>query len=81
MKLLKPFPKRQIVDSAYLKDFADDNFEFDENGGKFSKRVETLGKGEIAHYEQFLLFIEDLFCRHVKTRAYFWRGLKLTIKS
>ena len=40
-----------------FKGFADDNFKFDKNGRKFSKRVEnTLGKGEIAHYEQFLLF-------------------------
>ena len=31
--------------------------EVDENGSRFSKRVEnTLGKGEIARYEQFLLF-------------------------
>ena len=30
---------------------------FDENGTKFSKWVEnTVGKGEIARYEQFLLF-------------------------
>ena len=29
---------------------------FDENGSKFSKWVEnTVGKGEITHYEQFLL--------------------------
>ena len=28
------FPKRQILDSSKLKEFADDNFEFDENGGK-----------------------------------------------
>ena len=35
----------------------DDNFKFDENGRKFSKRLEnTVGKGEIARYEQFLLF-------------------------
>ena len=35
----------------------EDNFKFDENGGKFFKRVEnTVGKGEIARYEQFLLF-------------------------
>ena len=28
-----------------------------ENGGEFSKKVEnTVGKGEIACYEQFLLF-------------------------
>ena len=52
-----PFPKRQILDSSNLKESADDNFEFDETGRKFSKRVEnTVGKGEIARYEQFLLF-------------------------
>ena len=51
------FPKEQILDSSKMKEFAVDNFEFDENGRKFSQRVEnTVGKGEIAHYEQFLLF-------------------------
>ena len=50
-------PKRQNLDSSKLKEFANDNFKYDENGGKFSKRVEnTVGKGEIARYEQFLLF-------------------------
>ena len=40
-----------------MKEFADDNFKFDENGRKLSKQVEdTVGKGEIALYEQFLLF-------------------------
>ena len=40
-----------------MKEFADDNFKFDENGRKLSKWVEnTVGKGEIARYEQFLLF-------------------------
>ena len=39
-----------------MKDFADGNFKFDENSEKFSKTVEnTVGKGEIAHHEQFLL--------------------------
>ena len=53
----KPFPKRQILDSSKLKEYADDNFEFDENYRMFSKWVEnTVGKGEIARYEQFLLF-------------------------
>ena len=38
------------------KVFADNNFKFDENGRKLSKRIEnTVGKGEIARYEQFLL--------------------------
>ena len=32
-------------------------FQLDENGRKLSKRIEnTVGKGEIARYEQFLLF-------------------------
>ena len=40
-------------------EFADDNFKFDENGRKLSKWVEnTVGKGEIARYEQFLLIAQ-----------------------
>ena len=40
-----------------MKEFADDNFKFDENGKKFFKRVKnTVEKEEIAHYQQFLLF-------------------------
>ena len=51
-----PLPDNKILDWSKLKQPADDNFKFDENR-KFSKRVEnTVGKGEIAHYEQFLLF-------------------------
>ena len=30
-----------FLDSSKLKEFADDNFEFNENGGQFSKRVEN----------------------------------------
>ena len=46
----------QMAQSSKLTDFADDNFEFDKNDGKFSKSVEnTVRKGEIARYEQFLL--------------------------
>ena len=49
--------RRQILDSSKLREFADDNFKFDENGRKLSKREEnTVGKGEIAPSEQFLLF-------------------------
>ena len=55
--LYKPFPRRQILVSSKLNEFADDNFDFKENGRTFSKWVEnTVGKGEIARYEQFLLF-------------------------
>ena len=43
--------------ASKLKEFADDNFKFDGNGRQFSKWVEnTVGKGEIARYEQFLFF-------------------------
>ena len=53
----KSFPKQQSLDSSKLKEFADDNFKFDKNGRKLSKHVEnTVGKGEIACYEQFLFF-------------------------
>ena len=53
----KLIPKGQILDCSKLKELADDSFKFDENGRQFSKRVEnTVGKGEIACYEQFLLF-------------------------
>ena len=65
MKLLtgtsthEPFSKRQISDSSNLKEFADDNFKFDVNGRKPSKRVDnTEGKGEIASYKHFFLFLQ-----------------------
>ena len=46
-----------MLESLKLKEFADDNFKDDENGRQFSKWIEnTVGKGEIARYEQFLLF-------------------------
>ena len=51
-----PFPKQQNLDSSKFKALADENLKFDENGRGFSKRVEnTVGKGEIARYKQFLL--------------------------
>ena len=54
--VINPFPKRKNSDSSKLKDFADYNFKFVANGGNFYKRVEsTVGKGETARYEQFLL--------------------------
>ena len=55
--LLNPLPDNKILDWSKLKQIEDDIFKFDENSRKFSKWVEnTVGKGEIAHYEQFLLF-------------------------
>ena len=34
MNQVLPFPKRWILDSSKLKEFADDNFKFDKNGRK-----------------------------------------------
>ena len=46
-----------FIDSSKLKEFADNNFKLDENGRHFFKQLESnVGKGKIAHYEQFLLF-------------------------
>ena len=54
---VNPLPDDKILDRSNLKQSADNNFKFDENSRKFSKRVEnTVGKGEIAQYKQFLLF-------------------------
>ena len=77
--VLFTFLHLQFLDSSKLKESADDNSEFDENGGKFSKRVEnTMGKGKIARYEQFRLFStvfpKELYCRQIKTRACLGKG-------
>ena len=52
------------------KSLLEDNFKFDENAVKFRKWVKnTVGKGEIARIEQFLLIpvlSKDLYWRHIK---------------
>ena len=63
-----------------MKEFADDNFRFNENGRNFFKWVEnTVGKGEIACYEQFLFF-PQCFQRRVlqthKKQGLFGKGLR-----
>ena len=52
-----------------LKDFADDNLKFKENGRKLLKPVEnTEGKGEIAPFTT--VFSKDLFPRGIKRCHY-----------
>ena len=54
---INPFPDDKLEDSCKLEEFADVHFKFDENGRKLSKPLQnTVGKGEIVRYEQFLLF-------------------------
>ena len=78
MCAFNPFPNHKILDSSKLTESADDSFKFDENGRKFSKWVEnTMGNGEIAHYEQFFLFLQcflKTYSRHVKTKACLGKG-------
>ena len=46
---LTHYQTTNFIDSSKLKEFADDNFKFDEKGRKLTKRVEnTVRKGEIA---------------------------------
>ena len=63
-----------------LKEFADDNFKFDENGRKFSIWVENIvGKGEIARYEQFLFFpqcFQKTWTADALKQGLFGKGLK-----
>ena len=63
-----------MLDSPKLKEFADDNPKFDENGRKFSKRVKTLWEKEKLLQAIFpfpTVFSKDLYCSHVKIRP-FW---------
>ena len=49
-----------------IEKLADHNFNFDENGRKFSELAKiTVEKGEIARH----VFSRDLYCGRVKTRA------------
>ena len=53
-----PFPNDKFKTSK-RKEVADDSFRFDRNGRQALKEaVNTVGNGEIAHYEQFLLFLQ-----------------------
>ena len=77
----EPFPKRQILDSSKLKEFAGDNFKFDENGRKFSKRLEnTVGKRRNCSLRAIspfpTVFSKEFYCRQVKSRICFGMGRK-----
>ena len=48
-KRVNPFPNDKCFYSSKLRDYAKDNFKFNENDRNFSKPVEnTVVKGEIA---------------------------------
>ena len=77
--------RRQILDSSKLKAFADDNLKFDENDRKLFEPVEkTVGKGEIAHYKQFLLFpqcFQKACFPGASKGVIVWEWVKLSMKG
>ena len=65
------------------EEFADDNFNFGENGRKFSTRVEnTVGKREkLQAISPFhTVFSKDLYLRHKKNQGLFGKGLFSSLK-
>ena len=58
------------LDSSELKDFGDDNFKFNENGRKLSKRVKNTGKKRNCSSQAISsfprVFSKGLFPRGVK---------------
>ena len=60
-----PITRRQILDSSKLKEFADDNFKFDENGSKLSKRVENTWEKEKSLVTGNFSFSHSVFKRLV----------------
>ena len=66
--------------SSKLKEFESDNCNFDENGERLSRRVEnTMGKGEIACYEQFLLFpqcFQETCTEDMQKQGLVWERVK-----
>ena len=77
-KYLNPFPKRQILDSSKFKEFADDNFKFDEGSRMLFKQVENTGERRNCSLQAIspfpTVFSKDLYFRHVKTRACLGKG-------
>ena len=57
MKSFNSLPNDNFLDRPNLKEFANNNFKFDDNGIKaLKKKKKKVVKGELAHYEQLLLF-------------------------
>ena len=62
-------PNDIFLDPSNLKEFADDNFKFNKNDQKFSKRVKNnVWNGEIACYEQIFLFPQCFKSLDLQTR-------------
>ena len=65
-----------------MKEFADDNFRFDDNGGKLYKTVENCGKRRDCSLRAIspfpTVFSKDLYCGHVKP-GLVWESVKIVV--
>ena len=79
--LSQPFPKRQILDPSKLKEFADNNFKFDETDRKFSKWLENWEKEKLLVTSNFS-FSHCVFKRLVlqthKPQGLFQKGFNIS---
>ena len=65
------------LDASILKEFAEDNFKFDESDNSFPKgKDNTVRKGETASYKQFLLFPQCFQNTCTADKGLFGKGLK-----
>ena len=75
-------PKRQILNSSKINEFADNNSEFYENGVKFTERIENSGEKEKWLVTSTFSFSHRVFKRFVvlqtqKNKGLFGKGLRI----
>ena len=77
-------PEQQILDSSKLKEFADDNLEFHENGCKFSQKVENTWIGRNCSERTIFPFptvLRRLILHADKNKGLFWKALRCILSS
>ena len=79
MSFTQKVSQTQMLDSPKLKELADDNFKFDENGrksiqmgGKHCGKRRNCSLRAISPFPT--MFSKVLYCRHVKTKACLGKG-------
>ena len=70
----QPFPKRQILDTSKLKEFADNNFKFDEMAESFTIAKKTLRDKEKLLVTSNISFSHSVFKRLI-VQTLFNKGL------
>ena len=73
---VNPFLKCQSLNSSKLKEFADDNFKYDENCRKFSKRVENTVRKRRNCLLQAISRFPTLFSKDTQKQGLVWEWVK-----